>query len=77
MTTAERRIVGTALVWATTAAVIATGAVAAGAPLLIGVLLFVTCIAPWALAPLIGSGAPPPTIAEVLRAVDARDDTRR
>ena len=63
-------------VWFTAAASIVGYSVAAGASVTSSVLLFALCAAPLGVAALIGLGAPSPTVAELLYAVNTQKEGR-
>lgn len=73
----EMRILTVAVTWFVAAAVLATYTVAAGARPSTGAMIFVMCLAPWGLAMLIGGGAPPLTVAELLHVVDSQNGRGR
>lgn len=62
--------------WLAAVLAIVGSSVAVGANLSTSALLFVVCTAPLALVRLIGFGAPPPTVAEVLYAANTPTDRR-
>ncbi len=62
--------------WFAAVLVIVGTSMTVGASLSTSALLFVVCAAPMAVLWLIGFGAPPPTVAEVLYAADAAPDAR-
>lgn len=59
--------------WLTTLAVVVAFSVAIGASLSTSALLLAILVAPAVIMVLIGRGAPPPTVAELLHAVEAKD----
>ncbi len=73
----EHRILTVGAVWLLVATIVAAGSIAIGAPPSTAVLLFVLSVAPWGVALLIGGGAPPPTVAELLYAVHTRKEDSR
>jgi hypothetical protein len=75
LNTASRvRVIGT--LWFAAVAVIVASSVAVGANLSTSALLLLGGIVPAGVALLIGFGAPPPTVAEVLYAVTTQKDGR-
>jgi hypothetical protein len=68
----RQRLVG---LWVAILAVVAAAAVVAGMPLTIatGALWVVACVVPPGVMLMVWRGAPPPTIAEILHAVDRRE----
>ena len=64
-------------VWSAVMAMVVAWSVAVGASLSTSALLLVICVAPMAFVRLIGFGAPPPpTVAEVLYAVNTQKEGR-
>ena len=61
------------VLWLAAVAGITAGSVVIGASALTSTLLLVTAMAPIAVMFLLGWGAPPPTVAEVIRAVDTQN----
>ena len=59
--------------WFTTLAVVIAFSVAADARVSTSALLFAIGVAPAVIMMLLGSGAPPPTVAELLHSVEAKD----
>lgn len=64
-------------VWFAAVAIIAACSVAVGASVSSSALLFVLCVAPVGVALFIGFGAPPPTVAEVLYALNTENEKKR
>ena len=65
-----------ASVWFAAVGIIVACGAALGASLASSALLFVVCAAPLGVAMLIGFGAPPPTVAELIRDVTAEREGR-
>jgi hypothetical protein len=73
----EMRILAVAVTWVVVAAMLATFSVVAGGRLSTAALIFVICLAPWGFAFIIGGGAPPLTVAELLHVVDTQNGRGR
>jgi hypothetical protein len=63
-------------VWLMALAAIMAGTMAMEASALTSALLLITCSVPMGLLMILRWGAPPPTVAEVLHAVDNQNDYR-
>ncbi len=76
MLTNESRITLIGGLWLFTAATVAAISISVGARLSTSVLLIAMCAVPMVVALVLGLGAPAPTAAELLYAVNSRKDGR-
>lgn len=76
MINVQSRVWLTGAVWLAAVAIIITLSVAVGASLFSTALLIVLCAAPLGVALIIGLGAPSPTVAQLLHAVNTPKEGR-